>query len=640
MLYTGINCYSPTQEHGHTKVYLEILLRAICSDSIQSKTFEAVQSFTWLGPVRLKFAPSESSFDGLSKLFLTIDSGLCLDNIKLQAKILTGLQMSSIDDHFDEFSSTNWYDNHVSLLINILRLYILLDLAEKKGLQTGRFPPLNNKTYEVDVNNILPFPDTPVKFSWPGGSEKKGYPNFVYANDFFPTSSSPYIDLRGLDIDEARIVLFMTGEWKAQTNFKVDFNSSKLCNEIFYRYRKPINELDLWYNSDDFGMPMSHVVLSALRKYVVNNSLYYQFHIASDLISQLMLTIFPENVEGMTWLQHTAEINLPIFGSIRGRYPFLCQGETAIARPDHIKEWALFIANPYLLFSRSLVLATCFNIGLAARDFRIRNSLSLKETIEEFFLDSESFYASAISLATGSEFPKNEMTSACLFYPSLLETCGTYSVPVSLLQNQSEIIVDNCVFHDVPFVGSPYTSYPIAVFDDESPYSGKFSIPTPIRVVDNGAIYSPLDTWKLAWLCEVAGYKLHASSMKSKDEIYKHAGRSKWYSLSLNCLLIDSEGLLVTGFERINEDFIHLPNFLLPDTYPSFDIEVEVCNLFVDVKNCRESRRAISAGVSSIRWRSFGDSTPEIVKGSMKRVNGSLIATEYEREVVQGKDFE
>ncbi|KAG2734505.1 hypothetical protein G9P44_002511 [Scheffersomyces stipitis] len=629
MLYTGINCYSPTQEHGNTKVFLEILLRAICSNSIQSKTFEAVQSFTWLGPVKSKFATSESSYDGLSKLFLTIDSGLCLDNIKQQAKILTGLQTSTIDDHFDEFSSTNWYDNHVSLLINILRLYLLLDLAEKKGLQTGRFPPLNNKTYEVDVNNILRFPDTPIKFSWPGGCKKKGYPKFEYADDFFPTSSSPYVDLRALDIDEARIVLFMTGEWKAQTNFKVDFDSSMLCNEIFYRYRKPINELDLFYsNSDDFRMPKSHVVLSALRKYVVSNCLYYQFHVASDLISQLMLTIFPENVEGMTWLQHTAEINLPLFGSIRGRYPFLCQGENAISRPDHIKEWALFVANPYLLFSRSLVLATCFNIGLAVRDFKVRNGLASKEAIESFFLEPDSFYASAISLATGSEFPKNEMTNACLFYPSLVKICGSYSVPISLLRNQSEIIENDCVFHDVPFVGSPYTSYPIAVFDDASPYSGKFSIPTPIRVLNNGAIYSPLDTWKLAWLCQVAGYELQASCMKSEDEIYNHTGRSKWFPLSQSCLGIDAEGILVTGFERIDEDFIYLPNFLLPGTYPSFEVEIEVCSLYLDDKN-REGRRAISRGISSIRWRTTGDWTPETAKGSMKRVKGSLIATEY-----------
>lgn len=54
----------------------------------------------------------------------------------------------------------------------------------------------------------------------------------------------PHIDLRPLTEEKAKVVLMMTGEWKPQTNYKLDFYTPRLADKIMYRFRNPISSLN------------------------------------------------------------------------------------------------------------------------------------------------------------------------------------------------------------------------------------------------------------------------------------------------------------------------------------------------------------------------------------------------------------
>lgn len=410
--------------------------------------------------------------------------------------------------------------------------------------------------------------------------------------EFLPVTDDPHIDLRPLTEEEAKVVLMMTGEWKPQTNYKLDFYTPRLADKIMYRYRNPISSLNEWLEAEGaspiYYLPKSRVIWSALRKYVTHNSLYNQFYTATNIVAQIMLTVYPDTAEGMTWLTHVPEVHLPKFGSVRGRYPFLNSGEAAFIQAKALEDWAALIAKPELLFTYGMMLASTLNIGLAVRDAKA--SLLIGEDKSSFddtlFLTPETFFASAVSLATGLDAPLNGMGDVYVFYPELVNINEVWEVPAVILEPNGYLIKNNHILSTgVPFVGSPYLVYPLAVFDEANPYSGNFVLPQPLRRTRKGAIYSFLDAWKMGWATRIAGYDLSIDVFGSgvKYKKYFSPNNNSWSHILTNGIDDKIEGVLIKDMTRRTRHFIDLPNYFVPGNHPVTKVKINVlCSYVLD----------------------------------------------------------
>ena len=108
-----------------------------------SRTFlTASQDYTWVGKALVCMSEEKCvlSLDGLNKKYLTLDGAISTENVFQELKNLAGLQSNIIAEHTHNVAGWRWYDNHVALLVNLLRFYILSDLDERSKLSTGKFP--------------------------------------------------------------------------------------------------------------------------------------------------------------------------------------------------------------------------------------------------------------------------------------------------------------------------------------------------------------------------------------------------------------------------------------------------------------------------------------------------------------------
>ena len=96
-----------------------------------------------------------SSLDGLNKKYLTLDGAISTENVFQELKNLAGLQSNIIAEHTHNVAGWRWYDNHVALLVNLLRFYILSDLDERSKLSTGKFPVYDDGHVIIDLNDTL-----------------------------------------------------------------------------------------------------------------------------------------------------------------------------------------------------------------------------------------------------------------------------------------------------------------------------------------------------------------------------------------------------------------------------------------------------------------------------------------------------
>lgn len=585
------NClYHSQQVDGTVKSMSRIRVDFKYSGLKFCRTLTASQDYTWVGNVLMRMSEVASSLDGLNKKCLTLDGAISTENVFQELKNLAGFQNNIIAEHIYNVADWKWYDNHVALLVNLLRFYILSDLNERSKLSTGKFPVYDDGHVIIDLNDTLPLEDKVIDWTWPGRRVDESYPYWNPMTEFLPVTDDPHIDLRPLTEEEAKVVLMMTGEWKPQTNYKLDFYTPRLAEKILYRYRNPISSLNEWLDAEGtaptYYLPKSRVIWSALRKYVTHNNLYNQFYTATNIVAQVMLTVYPDTAEGMTWLTHVPEVHLPKFGSVRGRYPFLNSGEAAFIQAKALEDWAALIAKPELLFTYGMMLASTLNIGLAVRDAKA--SLLIGEDKSSFddtlFLTPETFFASAVSLATGLDAPLNGMGDVYVFYPELVNINETWEVPAVILEPNGYLIKDNHILSTgVPFVGSPYLVYPLAVFDEANPYSGNFVLPEPLRRTRKGAIYNFIDAWKMGWAARIAGYDLSINVFSSTVHYTKYfsPNNNSWSHVLTNGIDDKVECVLIKDMTRRTRHFVDLPNFFVPGNHPVTEVKVNVLGTYV-----------------------------------------------------------
>ncbi|KAG2734162.1 hypothetical protein G9P44_002168 [Scheffersomyces stipitis] len=626
------NAFVPQQVNGTSTIISEVATCYTIKGISRIAQTDFIQKFTWVGNVKSVLVSPETSLAGLPKKFLTSAGQIEIDSVIDELKKTSGLNSTAIMTHINALVGYRWRDNHVGLLFNLIRLYIILDLNERGELNTGQFPIFDEEGVFIELSFDTQKDSGPSDYFFPGGREYLNYPQYHHVDSYLPEAEDAHIDLRGFDEREAILILLMLGKWESQTNFKVDFDSEKLCDRVYYRFDHEISTIDNWFDEkSEIKLPNSIEVLEVLRKYVVSNNLYNQVFTALNIASQLLVTAVPDSAEGMVWLKQVVEVALPRFTSVRGRYPFFVLSDPGLLDLDAVNEWASFVENPYLLFTRALALAEAVNIGLSIRESRVKRLVGSSHFEERYFLQPETMFAAAVSLATGLDIPLNGMSGVYVFYPEVSRAAKVLSVEADSISPQDGLIVreQNIISIGVPSVASPFLIYPLNAFTEENPFSGSFSIPKPKRLTRTGAIYSFLDAWKVSWAAHVAGYKVFTNviGFGVRHTQYGKFASSHWLPMLTNGLDDNLEGILIVDLAKGANSQVGLPNFLLHESDPETVVSVDVQNHYVLDPNGNKLRQNVHSSTRSISKSALNTQSRNngTYWSSMRRTDSSVI---------------
>ena len=341
-----------------------------------------------------------------------------------------GISPNKLADHEIDSMIWGWYDNHVALWFNLLRLYVMADVKDHGGLNTaGSFPKYDDGRIEIDPNIILPKADKPISWSWPGGDDPTNYPQWISIRLMIPRVNAHCIDLRALLRTEAIVVLMATGKWKRQSNFRIDFDYPKLADRLAYRFDGNIPEMNDWnLGEHHVNLPLidKGVIWLALTKYVIHNHLYYHFYSAACVLSQLLLTVVPDSAEGQVWLMEKVEVCLPRFGSVRGKYTFFKNSDSGFADSTPLEEWHYIQSNVESLYITAVVVATC------------------------------------VSLASGLDVPLNGTSNAYVYYSNVAAKPKVWKIPCKYNDMSGYFRKRNTLtVSGLPYIGTPYACYPL-----------------------------------------------------------------------------------------------------------------------------------------------------------------------------------
>nr|ATL63194.1 gag-pol fusion protein [Saccharomyces uvarum virus L-A-10560] len=555
-----------------------------------NRVYGVSQKFTLVGNPTVCFNEGSSYLEGIAKKYLTLDGGLAIDNILNELKSTCGIPGNAVTSHAYNITSWRWYDNHVALLMNMLRAYHLQVLTEQGQYSAGEYPMYHDGHVKIKLDVTVSDDSAPNGFKWPGDRTSDSFPEWAQFSESFPSIDVPYIDVRPLTVTEVNFVLMMMSRWHRRTNLAIDYEAPVLADKFAYRHAITVQDADEWIEGDrtddQFKPPSSKVMLSALRKYVNHNRLYNQFYTAAQLLSQIMMKPVPNCAEGYAWLMHDALVNIPKFGSIRGRYPFLLAGDAALIQATALEDWSAIMAKPELIFTYAMQVAVALNTGLYLR--RVKKTgfgTTIDDSYEDgAFLQPETFVQAALACCTGQDAPLNGMSDVYVTYPDLLELDALTRVPVTVIEPAGYNIVDGALeVTGVPIACSPYTIFPVAAFDKANPYSGNFVIQPALKYLRKGALYDKLEAWKLAWAMRIAGYD---TSFRVYGDVH---GLTKFYADNSDSwthipeFVTDGDimEVYVTAIERRARHFVELPRLNSPAFFKSVEVSTTIYDTYV-----------------------------------------------------------
>ncbi|UHK03130.1 MAG: coat protein [Sanya totivirus 6] len=354
-------------------------------DGAQRRYFRSYQPMTPLGIVECTIQGESSDYDGISREFVTAEGHMHVEAIFTTLRNLGASTSTLLANHMERALAFSWRDNHVPLLVNMLR-YVLIRCVEEQR-QSGhlRFGRYSDGHVSIDMDQFWPahYPQADAPFGdWPGDLLTENYPDIEELSSTFPISDTPAIDLRNMDKTDMQFVLLMLGKWQRTTRYRLDFSTPRLCNRVLYRGNHRREKILEFLHSndprlvsyDDLSPPPPPYTAAqawrALRGYVSNNRLFDQFSAALMVIVSTMYQFKPVTAESVYWLKPRLEVTLPIFDSVRGRYPFLNVGEAAFISQRGLREWS-FIGGS---LAKINLMALCFiqaaQTGIALRALR------------------------------------------------------------------------------------------------------------------------------------------------------------------------------------------------------------------------------------------------------------------------------
>ncbi|APG75975.1 hypothetical protein 1 [Hubei toti-like virus 2] len=399
------------------------VLRVFDGHVQSSRNHYAVQEMTAAGKLKAVLMGTSSSLDGLTKQYLTPEGMVNISTVAEALKQSAGLQTQVWSTHVNRMQHWGWADNHVSLLVNLLRFSILLRTQESNGgnldCSLGVYMD-GHVNVDMDQWWSSEYPEKYKMDTWPTGTGEENYPEYAHLTSTTPDTDSNAIDLRGLTAVEANIILMMTGAWSRKSRCRLDFSTPRLTELLYYRHGSTMTGLESWLKEEQGAempkMPNWKQVWSALRAYVGQNRLYDQFSTALYIVSFLAYQFVPATAEACVWLSFDWQIVMPVFHSIRGRYEILNDGEAALVSHRAINEWGFINGKLEKINLMCMLVAQCFQTGCAVRAMRKgleTDPHDLYSTETEFY-SASSFMSAAVSEATRSEFPMPGMAGIYL----------------------------------------------------------------------------------------------------------------------------------------------------------------------------------------------------------------------------------
>ncbi|QRN76667.1 gag [Torulaspora delbrueckii virus LA] len=566
-----------------------------------SRQLGVSQKFTLLGNPDVHQSESGSYLDGIAKKYLTLEGGLAIENVMSELRSNSGIPASAVSAHAFNIASWRWYDNHVALLINMLRAYHLKVLDERGEFGAGHYPKYDDGHLAITVVPPTGALETD-HFRWPFKRGEVLAPEWAHHTEAMPTIEVPYIDVRPLTSVEVNFVLMMMCKWSRQTNLAIDFDLPNLTDRFAYRHTAKVTEADEWLMNErpDAAFPVlsSKAMLSAIRKYVNHNRVYNHFETAAQILAQLMVKPLPNNAEGHAWLLHDPVVNIPKFGSVRGRYPFLLTGEASLVQATALEDWSAIMGKPEIVFTYAVDHAIAVNTGLYLR--RIKKTgmgTRVDDSYEDgVFLSPETFMAAAVACATGEDAPLNGMSDVYVFYPQFVDLDTVTYIPAQVREAEGyNVTSEGLKVLGVPLACSPVLLYPMAAFDDANPYSGSFKIGKAERYVRGRAVYSPFEAWKLAWAARIAGYDTRVSIPGDNTGLSKlYADNAdSWTHIPDSFLNPEAEFIYVTDLERRRRHFIDLPNMTNPSFARSIEVQITLNDMYVESTPGSRSRAMV-----------------------------------------------
>lgn len=591
--------YPVTAHNGAFKTYNRIKTDFMYGDEKYSRVFGAAQKFTWAGDVQVAIGPSVTSLAGIDKKLLTAEGSINLDAVLSELRNVTGLPTQQVYNHANNTVGWNWQDNHVALLINSMRAYFLKKLEEVGQLGSGYVPEYNDGHVKTEARGDQ-YDSTPYKFDWPSGDNDSDHPDWAHFFEPMPSIDVPYVDLRGNTQQESAFLLMMMARWKRTSNYIIDFDFPMLTDRMAYRSQFPVPgpnmRLDPEVTDYELKMPSSSEIWSAIRKYVSHNRLYNQFYTSAYLLAQIMVRPVANNAEGMAWTMSDPVMMIPKFASCRGRYTFINSGEAALIHATALEDWREIAPCPEMIFNASIVISSLVNIGLYSRSFKRALGVTGYDDAYTFetYLKPETFMASAMTEACGFDAPLNGMDSVFVHYPEDVDRDTLHYVKAKVYEPDGyDYDVDKGIkVIGVPLAVSPYMVYPLALFDGETPYSGKFTVMKPDKYTRSSARLSKRNAWLLAWASRIAGYDLEVKFSGDETGLSKFYADNddSWTHIPYATLSDEVEFVALSAMKSRKHQFVLLPNMLNKTFATEFTVVTKVVDRYLIDADSNEIR--------------------------------------------------
>nr|WNK15281.1 MAG: capsid protein [Totivirus monocotyledonae 2] len=411
---------------GSIHTYYEGYLSVYDEQVTQNRRIRASQPMTPYGLTRADMRGGPSSLDGLNTKVLTPEGAVNVMAIHDMLKVTGGMSAQLLSAHIGAIGKWSWSDNHVSLIVNMLRYVLLKRMREERGNLNGRLGLYDDGHVQVNMDQWWPadYPEVAAFNSWPTDDNRDNYPLPARLTDNYPQQDLPTISLRGLTDAEATFVVMMMGRWDRSTRCRLDFSTPRLADDVLYRSDMALLGISTWLE-DEAGHPQaqrpvapsSSVAWSALRAYVTNNRVYEHFSTALYLVCALMYQFSPATAEATWWLSQEWYVTLPRFQSVRGRYESLLYEIPALISHRSLREWGYISGKLEKIHLIALTLAQAAQTGMAVRATRRGIEDSTKD-LDNTLIDYQqvqNFYSLSVSEATRTPTPMPGMVGTYLF---------------------------------------------------------------------------------------------------------------------------------------------------------------------------------------------------------------------------------
>lgn len=639
--------YPVSSDRGNFKINHRVRVDFGYSNLKFSRNFNATQEFTYVGDIDAHVVGGSSSLAGLDKKLLTTDGAINVDSVMNMLRTNNGVTAQNAYTHGVNITNWRWEDNHVTLLVNMLRAHHLKKIEEAGTIGKGMLNEYNDGHVRIPALGDVESPSS-YKFEWPNDKDSDGMPDWALFSEAFPSIEIPYIDVRGNSMEEAEFILMMICSWKKKSNYICDFELAKLSERLAYRANTPLVKPDMWVvgeiEDEQFPTPSSKVMWSAFRKYVVHNKLYNQAYTAMYLFAQFACRPVGSTAEGLAWTRATPTLVLPRFRSVRGRYPFLMDGEGALIQAGALTDWNMAMMSDDVLNTAAVTLSALINIGLYARLFRGVIDTNGVDDAYDFalFLKPETFIASALAYATGFEAPLNGMDGAYLYYPQHAERDTISYLPATVFEPAGYDYDPNLGLKilGVPLATNPYLVFPLATFNEANPFAGAFVVDPAKEYVRTGGVYGVREAWNYAWAARVAGYDLRVKFNGDETGLSKYyaANEDSWCQIPYASLNPEVREVIVRQAVPRRRQFVDIPNNTRKGFAQKFDVRISILDthfegkdgeIFREISGSNRVQLPISAGLQVI-------SSGEAMRywGAVRRNNEGLTMSDTIRPAV------